>query len=386
MGNRDITTLPRQIKKETPGFSTLDRGLTVLETVTKSAQPLTIQEVAKITGIQRLAVYRLLCTLEQRGYVVRDDAKQYRAASPQQSLPRRVVIGYLAPLTGNSFRVDLATSLSAAARKAGVDLLPFDNRDEDSSMALENTTKMLTAGVDVAILFQPVESIGYIVADRIFGAQIPFITVERPIQGGVYYGANNFQAGKMAGVVLAQFARNVWNSRFDRVVLLETAQSNPNVQARVTGVLVGLKEVLGEIEESQVIHLDGRAHLESSQTAVKGLLKKMRAGTRLLMSGFNDMSAVGAIRAVREAKRENDVASVGQNAAREGQMEIRRKHSRMIASIAYFPEKYGSNLVRLALDLAAGRHTPPTVYTNHVALDRRNIDRFYPVLEKAGNE
>ena len=365
-------------KIESPSLSTLDKALTVLETVENAEQPLTIQSIARIAGIQRLAVYRILHTLERRGYVIRGDGKQYRAASRWRTAQRRVSIGYLAPLTGNSFRVAVASSLSAAAVKAGVDLSMFENGEDDAATALANTAKVLDAGVDVAIFFQPVESLGHIVADRLFEAQIPFITVERPIQGGIYYGANNFQAGKMAGVVLAQFARTVWNSRFDRVVLLETAQTNANVQARVTGVLVGLEEALGPIEASQVIHLDGKAHLESSQSAVKGLLKKMRPGTRLLISGFNDLSAVGAARAVRKARRDGDVAIVGQNAAREGQVEIRRKNSRMIASIAYFPEKYGSNLIRLALDLAAGRHTPPTVYTNHVALDRRNIDRFYP--------
>jgi len=367
-------------KKELPGFSTLDRGLTVLEAVLESAFPLSIQEIARNTGIQRLAVYRLLCTLEQRGYVLRDDAKLYRSASQRNVQGRQVTIGFLAPLEGNAFRADLVSSLTAAARKAGANLLLFDNREDDVATALENTSKLLNSRVDAAIFFQPVEAIGHMVADSLFRSQVPFVTVERPIQGGVYYGANNFQAGKMAGIVLAQFARNNWKSRFDRVVLLETMQHNPNVQARVTGVLVGLREVLGEIEESHVIHLDGKAHVESSQAAVNALLKKMRPGTRLLISGFNDLSAVGASRAVREAKRESDVAIVGQNAAREGQMEIRRRGSRMIASIAYFPEKYGANLIRLAMDLAAGRKTPPTVYTNHVALDRHNLDRFYPVL------
>ena len=66
-------------KKESRSTTTLDKGLTVLEAVEKAAQPPTIQELARITGIQRLAVYRLLCTLEQRGYVIRDDDKHYRA-------------------------------------------------------------------------------------------------------------------------------------------------------------------------------------------------------------------------------------------------------------------------------------------------------------------
>ena len=103
----------------------------------------------------------------------------------------------------------------------------FDNREDDAATALANTAKVLDAGVDVAIFFQPVESLGHIVADRLFESQIPFITVERPIQGGIYYGANNFQAGKMAGLVLAQFERTVWNSRFDRVVRRQTQMCKP---------------------------------------------------------------------------------------------------------------------------------------------------------------
>lgn len=365
--------------KTQTGLSTFDKGLTVLEAVEKSPHPVTIQELARLTGIQRLAVYRLLCTLEQRGYVMRDDSKHYRPATRR----RRVLAAYLAPLTGNWFRADLVESLRVAAAKAGIELMFCDNREDDVVSAMENTERIVKAGVDVAIFFEPVESLGHMVGDRLFSAHIPFITVERPIQGGVYYGANNYQAGKMAGVALGRFAQTTWKSRFDRVVLLETARTSTNVQARVAGVLVGLREVLGEIEESHIIHLDGRAHLESSEEAMQGLLKKLRPGARLLISGFNDLSAVGALRAVRAAGRETEVAIVGQNAAREGQIEIRRRNSRMIASVAYFPERYGTNLVRLAADMAAGRQVPPAMYTEHMVLDRRNIDRIYPAREDA---
>jgi hypothetical protein len=43
-------------------------------------------------------------------------------------------------------------------------------------------------------------------------------------------------------------------------------------------VLVGLPEVLGEIDESQVIHLDGKAHLESSETAMAWTAQEDSAG------------------------------------------------------------------------------------------------------------
>jgi ribose transport system substrate-binding protein len=358
--------------------SVLDKALSVLEAVERAAGPITIQEIASVTGVQRLAVYRMLSTLEQRGYVLRDDAKRYRPATRR----RRVIAGYLAPLAGTAFREELTKSLETAAAQAGVQLQTFDNAEGDSQQAAGNTERLIEAGVDVAIFFQPVEAVGHIVADRLFCARVPFITVERPIQGGIYYGGNNYQAGKMAGVVLGQFAKTAWKSRFDRVVLVEPEHTSTNVHARVAGVLIGLRGALGEIDESRVVHLESRGNVESSRTAMAALLKKTERGKRLLVSGFHDLCAVGALRAVREAGRESEVAIVGQNATREGQMEIRRRNSRMIASIAYFPERYGPRLVQLASELAAGRQVPPAVYTQHVVLDRRNIGYYYPEREE----
>ncbi|MCL5746515.1 MAG: substrate-binding domain-containing protein [Acidobacteria bacterium] len=353
---------------------TLEKGLSVLEAVERSAQPLTIQEIVRATGIQRVAVYRLLCTLEQRGYIARLENKKYRSMTRR----RRVLLGYNAPLTGTPFRIDVTASVRQAAAEARVDLLVLNNSEADAEEAVHQAQVLLDAKADVALMFQPAEAIGHVVADRFFSAGMPFITIERPIHGGVYFGANNYQAGKMAGEALGRFALDCWKGRFDRVVLLEAGPTGTNVQARVAGVLVGLRAVAGRVEESQVVHLDGGAHLESSREEMMRLLRKVKPGTRLLVSGFNDRSAVGALEAVREAGRERDVAIVGQNATREGRAEIRNPESRLIASVAYFPERYGARLVRLALQILDREQVPPAVYTDHVLLDAHNVSKYYP--------
>jgi ribose transport system substrate-binding protein len=352
---------------------TLEKGLSVLEILEKGCKPLTIQEIANATGIQRAAVFRLLYTLEQRGYVQRQDNKKYRSTTRR----RRILLGYAAPLSGTWFRTELAASLQAAAADANVDLVVMDNREDDPEASLGNAQALIDARVDVALLFQPFERIGHTVADRFFHAGIPFISIEVPLQGGIYFGANNYQAGKMAGLELAKFAARNWNGRFDYVVLLESSLTSTNVQARLAGVLVGLREMLGEFEDSRVIHLDGRAHQESSREAVAELLPRLREGARLLISGFNDPTAVGALEAVRAAGRERHVAIVGQNATEESRGEIRNPDSRLIASVAYFPERYGGKLVRLALGILNREPVPPAVYTDHAILSRENIDRYY---------
>jgi ribose transport system substrate-binding protein len=353
---------------------TLEKGLRALQAVEKSQHPITIQEIAMATGIQRLAVYRLLNTLVQHGYVQRDERKRYRIASRC----RRTTIGYLTPMEETPFRRDLHASIRTAAEQLGFDLQVRSSGEDDKTGVLENAKALLEAHVDVVLFFQPSESVGHMLADCFFHAGVPFITIECPVQGGIYFGANNFQAGKLAGLELGRFARERWQGYFDRVILLEGSNTSPNVQARLAGVLAGLGEVLGEIEESRVVHLLGRSCRESSREAMAGQLRRLGKGTRLLISGFNDPICVGALKAIRTVGREKDVAMVGQNATAEGRAEIRRPKSCFLASVGYFPERYGAKLLRLASAVVRGETVPPAVYTEHRILNRQNIDHYYP--------
>ncbi|MDR3701268.1 MAG: hypothetical protein P4L56_16595 [Candidatus Sulfopaludibacter sp.] len=86
---------------------------------------------------------------------------------------------------------------------------------------------------------------------------------------------------------------------------------------------------------------------------------------RVLVGAANDSSALGAMRAFQEAGQANECVVVGQNGEPEARAELRTAHTRTIGSVAYFPEKYGDGLLRLALDILARRVVPPAVFTNH---------------------
>ena len=329
--------------------------------------------MAAATRIQRSAVFRLLYTLEKRGYVERLDNKKYRSTYRQ----RRIRIGYMAPLTGTPFRAVLAAGIRQAAAVRNVELNVLDNNEDDPNGCLANANQLIESKVDAALIFQPNDSITHTVADRFFHASIPLISIEKPIPGAFYFGANNYQAGRLAGRVLGKFAQENWHGQFDRLVLLESVSTGPAVHARVTGVLAGLKEIVGRINDSAVVHLETHAQVETSRRAISEWFATVPRGTRLLISGFNDPSAEGAVQAVRSARREKDVAIVGQNATEESRKEIRNPAGRFIASIAYFPERYGSRVLSLALSIVNRQPAPPAVYTEHVVVDRYNIDKYY---------
>jgi len=70
---------------------------------------------------------------------------------------------------------------------------------------------------------------------------------------------------------------------------------------------------------------------------------------------------------------------MSQNASLEARNELRRPHSPLVGSVAYFPEQYGDRIVRLAKLLLSGRPAPPASYTRHVLITAENVDRLYPL-------
>src|SRR5260370_557218 len=55
--------------KETPPIQSLDRGLVILEAVSKSSEPVSLAELTNLLEIDRSSVFRLANTLKRRGFL-----------------------------------------------------------------------------------------------------------------------------------------------------------------------------------------------------------------------------------------------------------------------------------------------------------------------------
>jgi DNA-binding IclR family transcriptional regulator len=62
--------MPRSVtSKETPPIQSLDRGLVILEAVSKSSDPVSLAELTSLLGIDRSSAFRLANTLKRRGFL-----------------------------------------------------------------------------------------------------------------------------------------------------------------------------------------------------------------------------------------------------------------------------------------------------------------------------
>jgi ribose transport system substrate-binding protein len=208
-------------------------------------------------------------------------------------------------------------------------------------------------------------------------ADIPLIAIDIPHPGVTYYGANNYDAGLIGGRQMGRWARQHWNGEVGEIVLMELARAGSLPRMRLTGMLTGILEMLPKLERTKVTYLNGDGRFAESLEATRRHLRTSKA-KRCLVGAINDASALGALRAFQEAGRSQECAVTGQNASPEGRAELRESGTRLIGSVAFFPERYGEELLKLALEILNRRPVPPAVFVKHQLVTPETVDHFYP--------
>ncbi len=348
----------------------------VLEVFESPGEVLRLRDVVQRTGLGKGTCFRLLHTLHHCGMLEKVDASRYRLVSEVRRR-RRHRIGYAAQGQDCSFSREVHSSLQRAAESANVELITVNNRYQPK-VALRNAEHLIRENVELIIEFQTDEAVAPAIASRYLEADIPFIAVDIPHPGATYYGANNYQAGLLAGRHLGQWARRRWHGQVDEVLLLELARAGSLVHARMSGALTGLKETLREaIDSCQVVSLDADGQFKTALEKVRRHLRESRA-EHVLVSAANDSSALGAARAFQEAGRAGTCAIVGLNAEPDARAELREPRTPLIASVTFFPERYGDGLIQLASDILGHRQTAPALFVRHQVITSENVDHYYP--------
>jgi ribose transport system substrate-binding protein len=347
----------------------------ILEAFQSAGDVVRLRDVVVRTGFNKGMCFRLLYTLHQCGFLDKVGENHYRLASEVRR--RRLYrVGYAAQGQDTSFDREVRQGLTHAAEREHVELITVDNRYQPK-IALRTADYLIRQRVDLVIEFQTDELIAPAIASKYMEARIPFIAIDIPHPGATYFGANNYQAGLMSGHFLGRWAKRHWAGEPDEILLVELQRAGSLPKARIRGILTGISEVMRIAEPCHTVSIDGDGQFQTSLERVRKHLRESKA-KRILVGAANDPSALGALRAFQEAGRANECAIVGQNAEPEARAELRSPHTRLIASVAYFPERYGDGLLRLALDILGKKAVPPAVFTTHQIITPENVDHFYP--------
>lgn len=276
-----------------------------------------------------------------------------------------------------AFGIKVEEGIKANAAVAGLELLVADNR-LDGPTALANAESFVRRGVDLVIEFQTDVHFGPTIMQKFAKAGIGVVAIDIPMPGATFFGANNPRSGFMGGSYLAQATL----ARFGAeevakgyLVVGELPQSGAIPAMRTEGQIAGFLAVLPDFPRDHLIRLDTKNTLQYSFQQMRDALGRIPAGVPLMLLAINDQSVTGMLRAVQQAGRQGDAIAVGNGA---DELETLAVEEALVASVAYFPERYGNYLIPLCLMALAGRPLPPAVLVEHLMVTRANICQYYP--------
>jgi ribose transport system substrate-binding protein len=280
---------------------------------------------------------------------------------------------------------DVRRSFELAARTLPVDIIYYDNAG-DEEMAVSNATAAISQKVDLLIEYNGETAANPEIARKAAAAGIPVMAISYPLGDAPLYGADNHEAGRIAGHALGAFSKQSWPDDTPvAVVLGDLGDPSDAVGQRIKGIIDGLHAALPGVEPTM---------LDSGGQPQRGddlLTKYMRQQPRnkILVATLDDSTALWAKTAVEVAVRINDCVIVSQGLDRtihggaheKKEIDPTNRASVVLGSVAYFMDRYGYDVLPLALKMLKGQSVPPHSFTQHVLVTGANVFKEYPPID-----
>ena len=280
---------------------------------------------------------------------------------------------------------EVRSSFVLAARSLPIDLILYDNAREQAK-AVANAEDAVQRKVDLYIQYCDDPAANDDVARRLAAARIPVLAVNYPVGNAPLYAADNHEAGRIAGEALGKFALTTWPGRVLAAAILGAVKDPATaIQARVAGITKGLNRQLPNVAPFQ---LDSGGHFLEAQTQLRRFLAK-ESGAQILVATLDDATALAAKMAVETVGRVPDTVIVSQGCdptVRGGAnsnkvIHPNNRNSVVLGSLAYFLDRYGRDVLPLALKMLRGENVPARTFTSHVLVTASNVFRIYPPID-----
>jgi hypothetical protein len=109
----------------------------------------------------------------------------------------------------------------------------------------------------------------------------------------------------------------------------------------------------------------------------------------MLIATLDDLSALYAKNAIEMNRRQSDCIIVSQGldrnihggASEKKEIDPNNRGSVVLGSVGYYMDRYGSDVLPLALRMLRGEALPPRTFTRHTLVTAANVFREYPPLD-----
>jgi len=277
---------------------------------------------------------------------------------------------------------EVRRSFELAARTLPVEIIYYDNAS-NAEAAVANAEDAVRRSVDLLIEYSSDPEANAEIGRKLRAAGIPVLAVNYSVPGAPFYGADNLAAGRIAGEALSEFARQNWaDQTVIAVIAGDLGDTAGYLSERVQGITEGLRKYLPEVAPIK---------LDTSGNSVKlevplGKFLASQTRRKVLVAALDDPTALAAKAAIERASRAGDCVIVGQGVDRsvhggandKKEIDPNNRGSIILGSVAYYLDRYGYQVLPLAMTVLQGGEVPKRTITRHILITAKNVFTEYP--------
>lgn len=302
----------------------------------------------------------------------------YPQAQAKPGSGKGLVIGYATSLEAVPIVHVISEGIKAQVRRSGAKLV-FCDTGGDVAKALDCARTMKTQGVQGILQFQHDTKSSPAICKA--GPNVPVFAIDipQPPCQTSFMGVDNAYGGFVAGVKAGQTVKASWGCKYDAWISLEQPEIGAPNEQRMGGYRKGFQSVCpGPIKSLKKVGFD--ATLDKARTLVTDLLTTLPGKHRIIVASIDDEGVEGAFAAAKSAGRPKDVWGISLGVADKVAKCGIKNNPNWLSSTAISPEKYGWTAVPAMIQAIKGKKLPKLLYIPLIAVNSKNIGRYYPNL------
>jgi len=288
--------------------------------------------------------------------------------TPESQL-KQITIGISYQNLQNEFIINIQDAVQAEAKKLNVKLIESDGQGSADSQ-YSQIQNFLAEGVD-AIILNPYDKEGDVrVVDAAVAAQKPIVVVNAIVsnldKANAYVGSRDAEAGRIE----AQRMMDVLGGKGNVVII-----HGPNGHSAEVQRTEGIREILTNYPDVKVV-FEQTANWDRAQ-ALDLMQNWLASGQKIDgVLAQNDEMALGALKAVEAAGKQDQIAVIGIDAIPDALKAV--ADGKMIGTVFQDAKGQGTMAVDMAVNLAQGKPVQHDNYIPFQLVTKTNVVQFMP--------
>jgi ribose transport system substrate-binding protein len=290
--------------------------------------------------------------------------------------PKQWTIAFAEGWAANAFSVPIHKGVYLYAKLAGVKVVYCDNQFK-TDVAISCAEQLASEHPDFAIESNWQSGVVDALSRVWTNNKIPTVNDDVWHPNSIFFGANNYESGTIAGKAAGTYAKQHWGCKDVWVFLGEHKEEGAAADLRLSGFADGVQIVCGKLAGSHIAReIMAAGTTDQAITVTTDWLTAHPEAKHIVATSIDDERATGIAKAFVATHR--DGIAAGQGADTVGIAAIKNSpvsKNRYLGTVAFFNNEYALYMMSIALDVLEGKPVPQEVHVKHVFITHNTLGK-----------